>query len=215
MIRARLQHQLDRASGFTLSEMLVVIVLFSIIGGIVGTVVRVGLTHQTQLQDRNSAFADARKVIQRVDRDIRAANPLDYFSPTMISMSENGGVTGSTAGTVTYVVSAVTLTTSKLTAYPCGLNAADVPVCTGQVLISNLVQTTSNPVFRPAPITGYVSPTGAVTVDPSTCKVVNSSPVQYDPNCVGTISVNLLVQPATINQPVNISDNGTELRNAS
>jgi prepilin-type N-terminal cleavage/methylation domain-containing protein len=221
VIRARRQRQLDRRSfgsdrGFTLSELLVVIVLFSIIGGIVGTVVRVGLKHQAQMQDRSSAFASARTVIQRVDRDIRAADPLDYFSPTTISMSENGGVTGSTAGTVTYVVSAVTSTTSQLAVYPCGLNSASVPICTGRVLISNLVQTGSTPVFSPSSTIGYAAPVGsAVSVDPSTCQVVNSTPTQYDPSCVGTISVHLLVQPSTINQPVNISDNGTELRNAS
>lgn len=211
-VRIPLDRRLKADGGFTLSELLVVIVLFSIIGGIIGTVVRVGLKHQTQMQDRNAAFADARKVIQRVDRDIRAANPLintatTPLSATSIQMYEYDG-TSSTPRVVSYKVVAVSGTTSKLVYQACG-------TCAEQVLIQNLVQTSSNPVFSFAPTTDYATTyPSQTTTNAATC-AFTATPTQYDPSCIGTISVHLIVQPATINQPVNISDNGTELRNAT
>jgi len=211
MIAARLhRRRADRDGGFTLSEMLVVIVLFGIIGTIIATTVRMGLKHQTQLQDRNAAFAGVREVIQRVDRDIRAANPLESASATQIQLYENEGASAATGQVVTYAVVATSSTTAELT-----YNAGDGSAT--RTLITNLVQTSTNPIFSFSPASDYAAnqtTAQSLVTNASTC-AIRATPTQYDPSCVGMITVHLMAQPSTINQPVNVSDNGTELRNAT
>lgn len=206
--RRRLRH--DRDGGFSLSELLVVIVLLGVIGGIVGTVVRIGLTHQSQMQVRNSAFADARKVIQRVDRDIRSAYLVSGSSPTSIELAMY--LNGASAAP-TYVTYAVNSAGTTLTRYPCQSASS----CTGQVMISNLVQTSTNPVFSFKATYTYSSaqPTADVNVvDANSCAYA-ANPSQIKAGCVGEITVHLMVQPHTINRPIDVGDGGTELRNSS
>jgi hypothetical protein len=79
------------------------------------------------------------------------------------------------------------------------------------VLLKYLVVTAATPVFNFSPLTtGY---TGASSVNTSTCAVSGTSPVAYAPDCVGTVTVSLHLQPGTLAQPISLSDNGTDLRN--
>jgi prepilin-type N-terminal cleavage/methylation domain-containing protein len=203
-VRDRVRSGQERDGGFTLSELLVVIVIMGIIGGIVGTVVRIGLTHQSQMQVRNSSFADARKVIQRVDRDIRSAFLATGSNSTSIVLDEYVNGLNSAPTVVTYALSGSTLTYKSCA------------TCTAKTLIRNLVQTSTNPVFTFGSTFSYSSsqPSSDVgVVNKTYCNYV-ANPSQIDPGCVGTISVHLMVQPATIKQPINIGDGGTELRNS-
>jgi prepilin-type N-terminal cleavage/methylation domain-containing protein len=195
-------------SGFTLSEMLVAVVLFGIIGTVVALVVKTGLSHQSQMQDRNAALGSARKVVQRVDRDIRGAN-LTFASPTQIQMSEvnASGVTV----TVTYCVQAAG-TTYSLT-YNVGAGCGTQP----KTLATNLVDVSTNPVFSFSPTSDYASiqtTAEAAITNASNCTLWADSS-KYDPSCVGTITVHLRVKPSSLNQPVDVSDGGTDLRNAT
>ncbi|HEX3708081.1 MAG TPA: type II secretion system protein [Mycobacteriales bacterium] len=190
--------------GVTLPELLVVIVLFAIVGGIVVTLSVSGLHHQTEVQDRSDTLAQARTALERIDRDIRSAYPLLSVSPTRLVLQE---VQPTVTRTMTYAVSGSQLVVSE----------TDTPIAGGAatssntVLLRNLVSTVTNPVFSVAPVTGYVAPAGS-GVNAVTCAMTGSS--SYDPGCVGKVTVHVMVQPATLKAAVSLSDNGTELRNA-
>ena len=190
--------------GFTLTELLVVTVLFAIVGAIVTTVSVTGLHHQTEVENRGDAVAQARTALERVDRDIRSAYPLLAASGSQLVLRE---VLSSATRTVTYTASNGQLV----------MNQSDVPTSGGatrttrNVLLRNLVATDSNPIFSFSPIPGYVAPAGS-GVNASTCAMSGGTSV--DPGCVGTITVHVQVQPPSLPAPVSISDNGTELRNA-
>ena len=176
--------------GFTLTELLVVMVLFAIVGTIVTVASVTALHHQAKAQDRGDAIAQARTALERIDRDIRSAYPLLAASATQLVMQETEA-SGTRA--VTYAVSGGQLT-------------AD-----GKVLLRNVVNPSSSPVFSFTPISNYVAPVGS-GVNAATCAMPGGS---YDPACVGTVTVQVMVQPATLSPPVSISDHGTALRNVS
>lgn len=66
-----------RASdGATLVEVLIVLVLLAIVGAVVGSGVMTGLRADAQARDRISAFEDMQFTLERMSREIRAADPL-------------------------------------------------------------------------------------------------------------------------------------------
>jgi prepilin-type N-terminal cleavage/methylation domain-containing protein len=190
--------------GFTLTEMLVVTVLMGIVGAIVTTTSISGLHHETQLQDRSDSLAQARTALERIDRDIRSTYPLLAASPTQLVLQE---AQPTVTRTMTYTVTGSQLVVSE----------TDTPVSGGaatsfsSVLLRNVVGTATNPVFSVTPYAGYVAPTGS-GVNAATCAMTGTA--SYDPGCVGTITVHVMVQPSSLKAPVNLTDNGTDLRNA-
>ena len=190
--------------GVTLTELLVVMVLFAIVGGIVTTASVTGLHHQNEVQDRSDALAQARTALQRIDRDIRSAYPLLSVSPTQLVLRE---VQPTVTRTMTYTVSGNQLVVSEAATATSG----GATTTSSKVLLRNLVGTTTNQVFSVKPVTGYVAPTGS-GVTAATCAMSGSA--SYDAGCVGSVTVHVMVQPPTVRAPVNVSDNGTVLRNA-
>jgi prepilin-type N-terminal cleavage/methylation domain-containing protein len=191
----------NRDAGFTLTEALVVMVLFGIVGAIVTTASVSGLRHQTQLQDRSDVLAQARTALERIDRDIRSANPLLSASSSQIAIQV---VEPTKTRTVTYSVSG-----NQLIARETDKSTAGVTTNSSTVLLRNLVSTSTTPVFAVSPLVGYVAPTGS-GVSAATCAMSGG----YDPGCVGTVTVHVMVQSSTSGAAVSVSDNGTELRNA-
>jgi prepilin-type N-terminal cleavage/methylation domain-containing protein len=198
---ARRRLGLDAQDGFTLTEALVVTVLFAIIGTIVTTAAVSGLRHQTQVQSRSDVLAQARTALERIDRDIRSANPLLSASSTQIAMQV---VEPTKTRTVTYSVSG-----SQLIVRETDKSTSGVTTSTSKVLLQNLVSSSTSPVFAVSPVIGYVAPTGS-GVSAATCAMSGG----YDPGCIGAVTVHVVVQPSTLGSPVSVSDNGTELRNA-
>jgi prepilin-type N-terminal cleavage/methylation domain-containing protein len=200
-----------RDAGFTLTELLVVITLTGIVGSITVAAVTTGLRKQSQVQDRNDALAQARTALQRVDRDIRSSDPLEAAQANQIVVQESQATE---TRTMTYSVIPAAGSTSQLVVDESDVSSSGVALTSPprRVVLSNLVNTSTNPVFNFSPSSTYTaSSTG--TVNTATCAVSGTTPVAYDPTCVGTVTVNLAVEPATINQPIYISDNGTDLRN--
>ena len=81
-------------AGYSLVEMLVTIIMFTMITGSITAVVITAMKHQTSLADRGSALATLRNSLEQVDRDIRSADPLCYATGTEVAMLEqpqNGG----------------------------------------------------------------------------------------------------------------------------
>jgi prepilin-type N-terminal cleavage/methylation domain-containing protein len=62
--------------GFTLVELLVVMVLFGVIGGIVTTAIVSGMNSARSTSARTHALHDIEVALQRVGRDLRVADPL-------------------------------------------------------------------------------------------------------------------------------------------
>jgi prepilin-type N-terminal cleavage/methylation domain-containing protein len=188
--------------GLTLTEMLVALVLFGVVGIIVTTASITGLHRESQTEVRGSVLAQVRTALQRIDRDIRSTNPLLSATSTQLVLQET---LPTTTRTVTYAVTGGALVVSEV-----DTTASGTTVVPAKVLLSNLVQTVTSPVFSVAPRTGYVAPTGS-GVDASTCVMSGGG---FDPGCVGSITVHVTTQPPALS-PISVSDNGTELRNAS
>jgi prepilin-type N-terminal cleavage/methylation domain-containing protein len=173
----------DRDAGFTLTEMLVVIMLFTMIGAAITTTVVSGLRHQTTLQDRSQAIAGARTALERVDRDLRAADPLMAVSANQLVMSEVPNENAPTATRqITYSVIAAGTSNELVVDEVDTSTTGVVTTKPRRVLLTNLVNGAANPIFS------YVSSTETVTVS-------------------------FAVQPSTLKGAVTVSDEGTTLRN--
>ena len=187
--------------GITLAETLVVMVIFGIIGAIVTTASVTGLRQQTKVQDRSDVLAQVRTVLQRIDRDVRSANPLLAATSTQIVLRQ---VLPTSSRTITYAVSNGQLVATQVTTTTAGASSTST-----KVLLRNVLNTTAIPLFSVLPTTGYVAPTGS-GVTASTCVMTGGS---FDPGCIGTITTRVVVRPSTLTQPLTVSDNGTQLRN--
>ena len=201
-----------RDSGFTLVEALMFILLFGIVSSVVAGFATSGLHHQRELQDRSDALAQARTAIQRIDRDIRSTSQIDSATSTDLILQEpvysGTTVTGSSRWVCYYL-----LTSGSTTKLIADVNTAtdtcpSTPSSLSKVLVSNV---TSTSLFSYTPVTGYSSPTSSVAS--GTCVMSGTSPTAYDPSCIGKIAVSIQTQPHTVNGPVIVSDNGTQLRN--
>jgi prepilin-type N-terminal cleavage/methylation domain-containing protein len=199
----------NRDGGFTLTELLVVITLTGILGSIVLAAVTTGLHQQGQVQDRSDALAQTRTALQRVDRDIRSSNPLESAQANQIVLQE---VQATVTRTMTYSVVADGTTydlvqdETEVTS-----SGAAMPAVARVTLLRNVVNPASSPVFSFAPSATYTA--AASSVNPSTCAITGTSPVAYDPTCVGTVIVHLEVRPPSLHGPIDMTDNGTDLRN--
>jgi prepilin-type N-terminal cleavage/methylation domain-containing protein len=69
-------------AGFTLVELLVVIVLLGVVGGVVVSAITTGLRSASASTARTMALHDIEVALQRVGRDLRAADPLYLTAST-------------------------------------------------------------------------------------------------------------------------------------
>ncbi|HVT65703.1 MAG TPA: type II secretion system protein [Mycobacteriales bacterium] len=189
--------------GFTLTELLVSMAIFSIVSGMVTTAAVTGLHKQTEVANRDDALAQMRTALQRIDREIRSTYPLLSASSTQLVLRE---VESTVTRTVTFQVTGSTLTWGETDTDANG-STTTIPART---LLTNLVDTATSPVFSFAPLTGYTAPSGS-GVDASTCALGNG----IDAGCVGTITVRLTVRPPYLASALTMTDSGTDLRNAA
>lgn len=198
----RRRERVARDQGFTLSELLVSVVVFGMVGAIVTTASVTGLHKQTQAQNRDDELAQMRTALQRIDRDTRSAYPLLAASSTQLVLREvQTGVTR----VMTYSISGTTLLVNETDTTSNGTTSS----APQRTLLTNVVPTLTRFTFTPT--TGYVAPANG-GVNATTC-VMNGSAI--DPGCVGTITVQVSTQPEYIAAPITLSDNGVVLRNAT
>jgi len=199
----------DGERGFTVVEMLVAVTLSGTVGAIATTAIVQGFHQQASTDARVAAVAHVRTALQRTMRELREAE-LQSLTPNALVMTED-----TTGRTLTYSVQTVNGTTSLVVADG-GAGST--------VVVSNLVNDASQPVFTPLPMPGY-QPAVPGTVDTSTCAIVGQTPTQYSTrDCVGTITVRLRVMPtnpsgkalctSTGNCVIDVSDDA-DIRNNS
>jgi Tfp pilus assembly protein PilW len=208
--------------GYSLVEMLVTLIVFTLIVGSITTVVITALKHQTSLADRGTVLASTRNSLEQLDRDIRSANPLCSANTGEVIAYEEAGdyiadykVIGTSApfklmyykyavvpGSAGSSLCTSSTTVGTLTTYTYR-NAAGGPSTT-RIVLNNLQ---SNQIFSiPAPPTGTTfndCPTGGGDPAAVAGGVAN----------ISTLAVNVSVQPPTLSSPVAVSDCGTYLRN--
>jgi type II secretory pathway pseudopilin PulG len=228
---ARIARHTSQA-GYSLVEMLVTIIMFTLIVGSITTVVITTMKHQTSLSDRGTALASLRNSLEQVDRDIRSANPLCYATGSEVAMYEQSG---GNEGIVDYSVQpdkhnpsvmdleyrhyvAVQSPASgtivcALSTTPPGVAVATVtdyyeiqPPTATRTVIYGLTGSTST-IFT-ALQTG--SPSLATF---SNCITNGVSPTGLTASTIAVLTATASVQPASLHTPVTATDCGTFIRN--
>lgn len=78
-------------SGFTLVELLVVMLILGVVGTITVAGVVQGMQTSAHAQDRAEALANSQTVVERVSRELRAADPLCAIKPGAVSLTIERG----------------------------------------------------------------------------------------------------------------------------
>lgn len=240
--RDRLHREAD--IGYTLVEMLVTIVVFTLILGSITGVIVTAMRHQSALRDRDATLASIRNSIENVDRDIRSANPLCYGTSTEITMLETNAATGFAIADYQLINNGTQLRYTEYSASTSSSPNLLVPPTTAasitcsytlvsgttpttqiyygnsqivqRVVIRDLVNTGSSPVFLQA------TAPSATTVGYDSCPGTGSTgagtPLSATTaaaaGAVSAITVNVSDKPSTLSQPVSASDCGTYLPNS-
>ncbi len=76
-------------AGYTVLEVMVVLLLFGIFGVAVATSLSAFIRTTRVADDKTSAVADVRVAEEAVARDLRAANPIDDIAPASVTTYEN------------------------------------------------------------------------------------------------------------------------------
>lgn len=87
MIPRRLHRGLDDETGFTLVELLVVMALMLIVGGVVLNGIVSGLSAAERGRQRVIALTDLERAAERMARDLRFADPVDAASGTSVTVN--------------------------------------------------------------------------------------------------------------------------------
>lgn len=85
---SRVLRRRDAQAGFTLVEMLVTIVLTSIVGAIVTSVMVTSMKTARWQEEETRALGQAKVAMERMTRDVRGANSLTATTPRRVSLVE-------------------------------------------------------------------------------------------------------------------------------
>lgn len=145
-------------SGFTLVELLVVIILMGVIGAIFTSGMMSAMRADRRTRARVGVQGDLAKGVDRMTKQIRVASPVVAFSPTSLSVETyRGGIRY--RYTYTYNTTAKTVT-EQLDRYATATAVTPVSSTT-QTLLTNVSNGTSVPMFAYYDRTGTVATTVA------------------------------------------------------
>lgn len=82
-MRSLVAGRLGNERGTTIVELAVVIVLTALVGTMIMTSLLSTVKAGTTVQDQNSSHQDVRTALEIVERDLRAANPIDAIDPAL------------------------------------------------------------------------------------------------------------------------------------
>lgn len=190
--------------GFSLIELLVVIILFGVVSALVSASIIRALQSQQESTSRGTALSELKTAVSRIGREVRGASAVLTAQDGTLSFTEDDGTK---LRTMTYrlVTSAGTtkLTLDETDASYAGASLGSVATRT---VIDNLVNTSSVPVF------GYLG-RGDDSCASGALPVVSTAPNTYDTSCVGSVIVHFQRRPAHSGVAVDFSDI-IDLRNA-
>jgi prepilin-type N-terminal cleavage/methylation domain-containing protein len=171
--------------GFSLVELLVAIMLSTIVGGIITTAIVESFHRQTEIDARANAVNSVRQALERMMREIRGAGRLVNVSSNQLEFLETtpAGVTRD----LTYSV-VTSGTDTSLALHEVDSAGASPP---DRTVVDHLASGSAAPVFSVYQAAPSWQPTA--TVD-SNC-VDSAHPGVYPPECVGALSVHLIVDP--------------------
>lgn len=186
-------------NGFSLIELMVVVLLVGVLGGITTTVVVNGFHRQATLEGRAVAIEHTRTALQRVLRDLREADPLLALTSTSAAMEIT---TSSGQVQVCYALATASGNTAlqRTQSLP-GKGCTDPGAVTATIAdhLDNLSTTPATAVFATVP--GGFSP--SYSADPQKQSAVNSDcsdlgvtpPTYSHPECIGKVAVEVVVAP--------------------
>ena len=139
----RVRRQGEQA-GFTLVELLVVVMLLGVVGAIVGSGLVSSLRADRKTRERVSTTADLTKGVDRMTKQVRVAAPLVDFTDSMVSVEtyRNG-----LRYRYTYTYSAAAKTVTEVVQTFASANAATPTETNSAVLLRNVTNGTT-PMFQ-------------------------------------------------------------------
>jgi prepilin-type N-terminal cleavage/methylation domain-containing protein len=194
--------------GFTLVEMLVTILIFGIVAIAITGATIVGFHTDEKTNYRNQAIASGRTALERLDRDIRDADPLVSVSPTTMVLKEQTSAAQNMTRQVTYQLVNGKITVNEIDTTPAGcITGCTTTTLPQTTLLANVVNNTSI-----AAQAVFTLDTAATTVTQGGQPLVlNGANVTLEDE---TVTVDLMIQPSNLAAPVSVTDNGTNVRNA-
>jgi prepilin-type N-terminal cleavage/methylation domain-containing protein len=183
----------DDEAGLTLIELLVTMIIMGVISAVVTAGIVTSLTDQRRERTRLDAVSSSQVVLERVSKDLRAANPLvagDSSSVTMLVYH------GTACQQRRYYVNASSQLVEEIASYPasatCSTRSGALGAASSRVLLAKVVNASTDPVFSyrridpaqdalvavTAPVAaGYVSLVDSVTVSLKAGLKENQQPV--------------------------------------
>jgi prepilin-type N-terminal cleavage/methylation domain-containing protein len=138
----------DDDAGLTLIELLVTMIIMSVIGAVVTAGIVTSLTDQHRERTRLDAVSSSQRVLERVTKDLRAANPLvagDASSVTMLVYH------GTACQQRRYYVNASSQLVEESASYPasatCSGRSGSLGTASSNVLLAKVANASTDPVF--------------------------------------------------------------------
>lgn len=197
----------DRDGGFSLPEVLVVVLITGIVAIILFTTMTSITGNSASVQAKSATLADARTALEVIARDLRAANPIDPITvsqyPTTVQFKvycANVGVAGCAAGNLRQISYSVSTTDYKLRRTVAGLGTTVLlgPNGPGTISLDRqrgaiINDPTTQPVFA------YYKSSGT--------QLTSSNSSENYRDCTKTVAIRLAVvsDPNKVNRKIDLS----------